>query len=108
MPRAARVCPARIPGTGEATMADHELAPLTASETASLRAIAQELTRTDPRLLAVAAAREGAPRPGSTGAFVMAVCVVVGVSGLVFGVLPALVVGVVLGLTGLLALARVR
>ncbi|MCD2191069.1 DUF3040 domain-containing protein [Actinomycetospora soli] len=88
-------------------MADHELAPLTASETASLRAIAQELTRTDPRLLAVRAG-EGAPRPGSTGAFVMAVCVVIGVSGLVFGVLPALVVGVMLGLTGLLALVGFR
>lgn len=85
-------------------MSEREPAPLTASETASLRLMAQELTRTDPYLLALPAGRDPGSgvriRPGTVGTFAAAVAVLVGASGLAFGAVPALATGLALTFAG--------
>lgn len=84
----------------EAPRAGLEFAPLTSREERSLRAIAQELTRTDPSLVD---GREHGPsgrplRAGPVGLAVASWCAVIAVSAVTFGALSALVVGVVLAL----------
>ncbi|MCD2188137.1 hypothetical protein LN037_13350 [Actinomycetospora sp. SF1] len=69
----------------------------------SLRLIAQELTRSDPGLLS-GHGRAPAPRRLRAGPFGLAVaswCAAIGASALLFGPLPALVIGVVLAVTAL-------
>jgi Flp pilus assembly protein TadB len=88
----------------------HETAPLDARETQALRAIAQELTRTDPRLLA-------APGPASPpgrwsrvrfGGAVLVGCVLVAVLALAVGPFVALVAGTVLAVVGTAVAAATR
>ena len=87
-------------------MADHGTLPLDADEARALRAIAQELTRAEPALLAEPTgrgARASLPQLVEFGVYLLAIGLVAGLITAFLGPLPAFVVG-----AGLLVAATIR
>lgn len=72
-------------------MSEHEVAPLSGAEAQALRTIAQELTRTDPRLLDESGASTPPVRSRAVrvGGYLLVSCLLIGVATLAGGVLPA-------------------
>jgi hypothetical protein len=91
-------------------MDDHGARPLDVDEVHRLRAIAQELTRTDPGLLRTAPPHDdgGGLRPWRVGASLTAICLLIGMLAVTLDALPALGAGAASLVVGTAACATHR
>ena len=87
--------------TGEDDVNDHDARPLDVDETRRLRAIAQELTRTDPGLLrGPGRYHDSHGNRRRVGAGLSVMCLLIGALAVTIDTLPALVTGAALLVVG--------